>query len=124
MSDDEKEFQIEMLNVQLQHESVNSFLTALMAVTISLAGSFWVLAYSSLSLPSGYSLSRVLDFAAIVMILLFAVLAVTVFALGRWGISRDLEKIREKYVETRNKPKCFKLTILGIELISLEIDET
>jgi hypothetical protein len=116
----DREFQIEMLKVQLQHGITYSYLTALMAVTVSFGASLLV---SAINPSLSASLRCPLLLLSSVLFILFAVASITVFWLGRWGVPRDLKRLRENIIETQNKKNCFRLAILGIELISLEIDE-
>jgi len=105
---EEREFQLAMLKVQLKHESQVSLLTTFMAVIISFAVAVIALSFSNFysNLPPETKLLNGLNFGLMTLILaiMFVFLGIA-FLVNSRRSARELNKLQERFIEPKKTEK-------------------
>jgi membrane protein YdbS with pleckstrin-like domain len=91
---EDREFQLQMLEVQRASETINSVFTVIMSISYSWSGTMYALTFA-VSEP----LKSILLVSAIVAVTTAIITSYLLYRFHRYSLPRKIQKIRKRFVE-------------------------
>ena len=102
---EEREFQVELIRVQLKYDNVNLVMTVVLSLIVSLMGVLAAVIYSGIFPPT---IGSMLSTVFIVLIAITILTSIIVALIGYMGQKGDLKKITNKYVKKAKEKQPIK----------------